>query len=417
MEDEIVKMMIEADIPLTKENYLNLVRFGDAPDNDDEDGLPDIFRPANLDNIDMGSLVEKYAKGDIVRKVTKAVRGAPKAVSERRFPAAGTHEQAPGAGSGHLQDLLSAPYEERLAFQMDPRSSWLDEQGRDRLYMAAGLPTQPSNRMVGAYTPVGGTLEINPGEVARPMVRMDANGILPEDLEKMEAAELVRAITDAQNAGGYHAIIPDELAGLDERTSVTIPMTGNPTPEKMSRIAALADRNGMFATDTGSGINMINAPWTDIGAARTGEQLEEALSEQLGRDISDEMGGQRGWQHKIVAGQQSIQDELARPGQGLVTRRLLDKLDANQYLMRALEPEMRTKSYWNMMRDEERAATTGSIMRDDIQRARKIIAEGGYDGLRAALEAGVILPAAVMGVLLPILNQQDSQQDGIEVSN
>ena len=85
--------------------------------------------------------------------------------------------------------------------------------------------------------------------------------------------------------------------------------------------------------------------------------------------------------------------------------------------MRALEPEMRTKSYWNMMRDEERAATTGSIMRDDIQRARKIIAEGGYDGLRAALEAGVILPAAVMGVLLPILNQQDSQQDGIEVSN
>lgn len=60
MEDEIVKMMIEADIPLTKENYLNLVRFGDAPDDDDEDGLPDIFRPANLDNIDMGSLVGKY---------------------------------------------------------------------------------------------------------------------------------------------------------------------------------------------------------------------------------------------------------------------------------------------------------------------------------------------------------------------
>jgi hypothetical protein len=194
-------------------------------------------------------------------------------------------------------------------------------------------------------------------------------------------------------------------------------MRGNPTPEKMSGIAALADRYGMFATDTGDGINMINAPWTDAGAARTGTQLEDALAGQMGRDISEEMGGQPVWQHKIVAGQQSIQDELARPGQGLVTRRLLDKLDANQDLMRALEPEMRTKSYWNMMRDEERAATRGSIMRDDIQRARKIIAEGGYDGLRAALEAGVILPAAVMGVLLPILNQQDSQQDGLEASN
>ena len=49
-------------------------------------------------------------------------------------------------------------------------------------------------------------------------------------------------------------------------------------------------------------------------------------------------------------------------------------------------------------RDAEYAAQGGGVAREDIQRARSIIAREGFSGLFKALDRGVALPA----VLLPI---------------
>jgi len=327
-----------------------------------------------------------------------------------KYRAAATHEQAPGAGSGHLADLLSMPYEDRLAYQMDPRSSWVDGKGRDRLYAAAGLITEPSERMVGAYTPAGGTLEINPGEVARPLVMTADGAVTARDRQLMDIVESSRAFVDAQNAGAWHKPVPHSQTSTGARSSLSIPLETNPSPEAMSALSALANKYGMFAVDTGKGVNLINDPWSGMGASRTGTTLGKELKGDMGKELEAQLGNIVPERYKIDTGYQNYQDVLSQPGSGLATQRFLDKLDENRTLMSGIEPELRAKAHANMLRDEQMATEQGMSVRPDIQLARKILAADGVKGLRDALKAGVILPAAAVAILLPMLNQpQDSQ--------
>ena len=330
-----------------------------------------------------------------------------------KYQAFATHEQAPGAGSGHLQDLLNSPYEERLAYQMDPRSSWLDEKGRDRLYSSTGMLVEPSLRMVGAYTPTGGTLEINPGEVARPLVNQTEGSITPRDRQIMDIVESSRAYIDAQNAGAWHKIIPESQTAIGQRSSLSIPMTTNPTPEMMNDLAALAKQYGMFGVDTGNGVNLINDLYSDLGAARTGTTLGKEVKGQMGEDLREIIGDIDPKRQKIDTGYQNYQDVLGVAGTGQATQRFLDKLEENTTLTRSIEPELRQKARANMLRDQEISESTGMPVREDIQRARNILSDGGIDALKKALNDGVVLPAAVMAVLssLFVLPEQGQESE------
>lgn len=44
MYDEMIALMREANIPLTRDNYLNLIYFGDVPEDLDESDIPELFR-------------------------------------------------------------------------------------------------------------------------------------------------------------------------------------------------------------------------------------------------------------------------------------------------------------------------------------------------------------------------------------
>jgi hypothetical protein len=44
MQGETIELMREIGIPLTRENYLNLIFFGDIPDELDESEIPEMFR-------------------------------------------------------------------------------------------------------------------------------------------------------------------------------------------------------------------------------------------------------------------------------------------------------------------------------------------------------------------------------------
>ena len=62
------------------------------------------------------------------------------------------------------------------------------------------------------------------------------------------------------------------------------------------------------------------------------------------------------------------------------------------------------------MRDAQR---TGDVIRSDVQNARKILADGGLQGLKDALASGALLPAAIVSVLSPSLlsgSSPDNQQ-------
>lgn len=330
-----------------------------------------------------------------------------------KYQAFATHEQAPGAGSGHLQDLLGSSYADRLAYQMDPRSSWLDQKGRDRLYSSTGMLVEPSLRMVGAYTPMGGTLEINPGEVARPLVNQTEGSITPRDRQIMDIVESSRAYIDAQNAGAWHKIIPESQSAMGQRSSLSIPMTTNPTPEMMSDLAALAKQYGMFGVDTGNGVSLINDLYSDLGASRTGTTLGKEVKGQMGADLREIIGDIDPKRQKIDTGYLSYQDVLGVPGTGQATQRFLDKLEENTTLMRSIEPELRQKARANMLRDQEISESTGMPVREDIQRARNILSDGGIDALKKALNDGVVLPAAVMAVLssLFVLPEQGQESE------
>ena len=61
-------------------------------------------------------------------------------------------------------------------------------------------------------------------------------------------------------------------------------------------------------------------------------------------------------------------------------------------------------------REPRLATRTGQPIRADLQRARKIIAEGGFSGLLSALRRGVALPAAAFAPLVSLLQQEEYRQ-------
>jgi len=74
-----------------------------------------------------------------------------------------------------------------------------------------------------------------------------------------------------------------------------------------------------------------------------------------------------------------------------------------------MEPELIEKAKSNMLRDTEWSERTGMPIREDIQRARQYLIDGGLKALRQALDSGVVLPAAAGVLVAPYLLQSDQQ--------
>ena len=323
-----------------------------------------------------------------------------------------TYEQAPGANTGQLDGILDMPFEDRLAFEN--AAGWLNDKGVDDLYSSGGLLVEPSNSMIGAYTPSGGLLEVNPGQVARPLVQQAGGDIIPSTAGLLDMAESSRAYVDVQNAGAYHKVIPDGQTNMGERTSINLPMDGSPDPELMSSISSLAEANGFFAVDTGRGINFVNDAYSPVGSARTGGTLGKDLKGEFGEQLNALMGS-KGTRVKVQAGYEDYESAWqAGSGSGKATQQFLNKLDENATFSAAIEPALRRKAAANIVRD----AKTKFKGRDDIKTARQILADNGIDGLKAAMAAGTILPAMALVVLDPstlnsLVTPDDSQKEKI----
>jgi len=321
-----------------------------------------------------------------------------------------TYEQAPGANTGQLEGILNAPFEDRLAFEN--AASWQNSRGLDDIYSSGGLLSQPTNTMVGAYTPQStGILEINPGKVARPLVQQAGGNILPSDAGLLDIAESSRAFIDVQNAGAYHKVIPDSQTKMGDRSSINLPMDGSPEPELMSQISNLAEKNGFFAVDTGNGVNFVNDIYSPIGSKRDGSTLGKELKGDLGKDL-ESLVGSKGTRVKVQAGYEDYEAAWqAGDGSGRATQQFINKLDENPTFATAIEPALRRKAAANLERD----AASGFSGRNDVKNARNILANEGLDGLKAAIAAGTILPALAMLVLDPSqltsgLTQRDDLQ-------
>lgn len=317
-----------------------------------------------------------------------------------KYAANATYEQAPGANTGQLEGILDRPFGERQAFE--DVATWVNSQGIDDLYSSGGLLAQPTNPNVGSYTPAStGVLEINPGQVARPLVQQSDGAIIPSEANLLDIGESSRAYIDVQNAGAYHKIIPDNQTTAGERTSVGVALNDSPDQAKMAEAVALAEANGYFAVDTGFGVNFVNDIYSPIGANRTGADVGKSLKGDFGQQI-ERLFGVPGTRVKIQAGYEDFEEAWqAGQGSGAATRQFLDKLDENPTFAISIQPALQRKAAANIARDD----AAGFPQRADVRNAREIFIKQGYEGLRAALKSGAVLPAIAAAVLSPLALQ------------
>ncbi len=311
----------------------------------------------------------------------------------------GTYEQTPGRGVGHLEELIDAPYSERLSFTLDPRSSW-DVGGEDALYKSLGYRMQPTQSMIGAFRPKAGGLEINPGTAAAFMMPA-TEAAKSRALRDMTAVESARAFIDAQNAAAGHLLSPLQTTPPEELTSFALELAQSPTRDSMEGLVNLAEEYGFFPVDTGSGMSFINNPFVPQGEARTGASMEALAQELPDTRLATLAPGAAATPARIDSVFEEYEPLLKVRGAGGATRKFLDDVLGNPEVASAIEPELMRKAEANFLRDMEKQRTSGYAVREDIQLARQILASQGITGLKKALESGAVLPAVAAAILMP----------------
>lgn len=320
-----------------------------------------------------------------------------------KHTAFGTHEQIPGAGTGHLGGLLDEPLDERAAFSNDPRSMWSDESGRDVLYDAAGLHQRTMNDATGYFQPAGGAVEINPAQASRPLVALskDAGGatVDPIDQSMLNKVEGLRAYIDAQNMGAWHKNIFGDKTKASAATSVRVHLDRALSEPEMKRLAVVAEKHGFGVSDTGEGVTLMNFG----GGPADGTAVNKALRGELGKELNEMFPGARVERARTISDAVDFQDAMqaANAGQGKATRQLMGLLDDPTSPATAgkigNDPRVRAKAAANAERDAATAGRYGPV-RDDIQNARRIFSQEGIEGLRRALAEGMSLPVAILAM-------------------
>jgi hypothetical protein len=320
--------------------------------------------------------------------------------------AAATYEQTPGAGVGHARAMVDRPYEERAAY--GAQAPWTDPRtGEDVLYRSTGFYQRPTLKTQGYYTPEGKTqAEVNPAFTARPLIDYaegeEGEGRGPSDVSRgtMDAVEATRAYLDAQEMGAHHKLLTTGKAG--NMDSVHIPYERSLTPDEMTRLGDAVKPFGLSPSDTGRGVSLLN-----FGDGPKPNQMLKALKGDLGNAIKGALPDtvpERAQQfsNALLQGKRGSFMAKKYEGTGTATRSLfgtLDNPDIPAIGGKLDTMELRQAALQRLLRDEDYAARTGDPIRQDIQNARRIIAESGLTGLRAALKAGKIPLPAVAGLL------------------
>lgn len=338
-----------------------------------------------------------------------------------KYTVSGTYEVIPGASTGHLPSMKDAPFDTRLSYSQDPRAAWTRaDDGRDALYDAAGLPTRRTVPATGAYRNSLGEVEVNPAFTARPLMGIDDIGdrriVQPEGRSIADAVEGFRSFIDGQEAGAWHKMLPEKKA--EPARSLAVPYPRSLTPEEMRKLTVLGDQYGFGISDTGTGVSLMNnsdiLPRGDDGALlfgregpRDGGALSRGLRNALGNDLARALPDQSGPAQRATVSSSYLPSNLeaANAGTGRATQTMLDRIPDAVATKLDNSPELRKIVANKIDLDREMAGKFGGV-REDLQRARDIFVREGLTGLRQALAAGVVLPAAAMMVV------QRAQTDG-----
>lgn len=319
-----------------------------------------------------------------------------------------THEQIPGGGTGYLGRITEMSPEIRGEYSSV--TNWLDESGGDRLYSAQGFPVERSALGArGMYEPEGLPMETNPMTVARPVTT---------DMQAVRATEAARAYIDIQNAGAAHRISPHTQSTPAERIDLSVSIPGSDmTEQQFLALRDIAVENEYFIIDSGDQIIFKNfsedRPGQMLSNSRLGERERRAIQGQVQRVLP----GARLGREKVDVVYVDYQDlfKKANEGEGSVTTALFKELEARPDVAEAIDPIIREKARENLTRDRTFAQRRGVPMREDVERALEIVGEGGWEALKAALDAGKVLPAIAAMILAPSFLGLDQAGPGQDI--
>ena len=324
-----------------------------------------------------------------------------------KYTAFGTYEHVPGKTTGHREDIAKGSPETREAYAMDPRLSWVNAQtGRDVIHGAQG-------GYVGRTRPTTGVFEgeVNRGNAAPALVSYEGkSGEREVDMpsrQMMTGGEAFRAYVNAQDAGAWSIPVRGQKVGRTNAYEVNLP-PGTASPQRIEQLDQLA---GQYMGPGGfkGGIHYGTDPLTGQDKAIvTNFDPSAADSKQIQSRknlTAFETAAGVPAQRVERQGDYIPYQEAWGKGEGsdAATQQMLSQITPvqEQYFSR---PEVREVVQRQWQVDEE-ARLTGAPVRQDIQTARRLIAEGGIPALRDALGKGILPAAAVAAVLSQVPGQ------------
>ena len=183
----------------------------------------------------------RYA-GDELEGIKQSLRDANNTARDYFYKNTGsaTHEAIPGASTGHVPQMIDAPYEQKVAYgnigrwDMPAPEYALSDMGtvgagnRDAIYGALGYRQLPTIEASGAYFPEGSKIaEHQPVKIARPLLDFPTGGgglVAEPTRQTMNFAERFRALGDAQEAFGYN--LPNTMANVKGKNSLVLDTRG-----------------------------------------------------------------------------------------------------------------------------------------------------------------------------------------------
>jgi hypothetical protein len=336
-----------------------------------------------------------------------------------------THETIPGTSltdTGHLSGMGNATQAQRDVIGIDPRGSFATApRGRDAPYAGFtyegpsgptgfAMRVQPTIPMQGVYENTRGKLELNPGEVARPLVGLQTSGALPKsiapaDRKIVEAVEALRGGLSGQDISAAHIVT--DSGRISDRNAVRVSLLSELTPQEAVDFRNVAQKYGYDdVADTGDGATLTN--FAGPKHAPTAKELPSLMSE-LKAIRPDVGGGQRSSVDSVAV---FLDEAWAKgEGSGAVTKIVTDAINATPEIKSAMNrnPYLGDIALNYIERDKDLAKIFGPG-RKDLERFRRVVASGpGWvDKLMKDMSKGV-LPATGF-ILLGISAAQQGEE-------
>jgi hypothetical protein len=350
--------------------------------------------------------------GDENLAMQQAIRDANNTFEDYLYKhtASATHESIPGASTGHVPQMLSAPPAEKAAYTEAGSWNLMDQLGepKDALYSSVGLRQLPEVNSVGAYENSAGQFETNPMTIARPLLDFPTGGgggrVASTRQSLMDAVEQMRAAVDAQEAGAWN--LPNTMRGVKGKNSAVIDSRGikggtsttgvQPSADALAKANELLANSGYGVTATSRGVSIFPfdsaATSKDLNSVlkKHGGALKELFPGQLQKGVSSSgyVPGIGKWgSDKIVP---------TDPFSGEATAGLLQAMaDAPPEVAKKISESEGVRKV--IKKIIARDASAGNA-REDIQEMRKFLSEADWNKAVEMIRAGV-KPAAALSAL------------------